>query len=326
MPVLSVGTHRDAADAAESLRPKRSYTPDTDTTNRITKMPKLLKIPNHVRQTDRFRRYNPAPAVHGANPPAIERPNTVVMADFDHYPLYMLLHQHDILSEPPPSGCRLDDHTIGRLLIANSPPNHERSQKLAATWPAEFDNRGMVRAKRLPLGHAVKLLVHAGDQDCDGVVASVADAGWFYGWWRGIHPLVGQEGQDHDLSPGRISQKGFRSPGMTWYIGSRCAIQLPPGDPGDPTFTGRLEDPLTDRPTDRPTDPNIFERQALAPEALAAVATAVADRVLGGLAGKHHHFESAAYADMSDLEAIAKVAGGVTGTGGRAEGRANLRV
>lgn len=98
-----------------------------------------------------------------------------------------------IFCRNPPSGCRLDDHTIGRLLIANSPPNHELSQKLAATWPAEFDNREMVRAKRLPPGHAVKLLVHGGDQHCDGVVVSVADAGRFYGCWQRIHPLLGQE-------------------------------------------------------------------------------------------------------------------------------------
>lgn len=115
---------------------------------------------------------------------------------------------------------------------------------------------------------------------------------------------------------------------MTWYIGFRCAIQLPPGDQGDPTFTGRLEHAtLTSRPGDTTlTDPNYFERQTLAPAPLAAVATAVVDRVLGGLAGKHHHLETAAHADMSDVEAIAKLAGGATGTGGGPEGRANLRV
>ena len=40
------------------------------------------------------------------------------------------MHEIDALNESPPPGCRLDDNTVGRLLVAYQPPAAERAFKL----------------------------------------------------------------------------------------------------------------------------------------------------------------------------------------------------
>lgn len=104
------------------------------------------------------------------------------------------------------------------------------------SWPAEFDNKFMVRATRLPLGYAWKIFVKAGDRDCNGIEADADAAGYYYGWWRGLHPLVGKEGLDARIYQIRPPYEEFKAPGMTWFVESRCVVQLPSGDPSDPTF------------------------------------------------------------------------------------------
>lgn len=86
--------------------------------------------------------------------------------------------------------CRLDDRTVGVLLQTNDPPSADRAAELHARWPAEFDSRR-------PLGQAFKIFVGVGDRDDNGDAA--AEPGWHYGWWRGIHALIGQEGVDAGL-------------------------------------------------------------------------------------------------------------------------------
>lgn len=78
----------------------------------------------------------------------------------------------------PKEGVRLDDRTVAIALLTQS------KKALASNWPADFDKAGMVRATRVPLGHAYKLLMKVGDKDIDGKV--LTKDGYYYGWWRGL--------------------------------------------------------------------------------------------------------------------------------------------
>lgn len=57
------------------------------------------------------------------------------------------------------------------------------------------------------------------------------EAGWYYGVWKGVYPLTGQEGVDAELYTPRGNPKMFAAAGMTWYKTLRCAVQLATGDP-----------------------------------------------------------------------------------------------
>lgn len=130
----------------------------------------------------------------------------------------------------PTSGVRVDDFLAGKLLMSDY-----SSKVLHQAWPAEFDNNGMIRATRIPLGHAAKRRRHVGETDIDGKIIQLGQEGWYYDWWRGLHCLMGKEGYDAGLYLVRPSWEKFLCEGMTFKIDYKAVVQLPTGDPNDPT-------------------------------------------------------------------------------------------
>ena len=97
----------------------------------------------------------------------------------------------------------------------------------------------MPRATRMPLGHAAKIWVVASTRDVDGNVVEEGETGWYYMWWRGIHCLMGREGQAAGLFTIRPSFEEFKCEGFSFKIDYKAEVQLPAGDPEDPTdFSG----------------------------------------------------------------------------------------
>ena len=148
---------------------------------------------------------------------------------FDDYALYInpnLLNTE--LEQIPYSGVRVDDLTASKVL------SHYRRNILRTRWPAEFDQQGMIRATRVPLGRAAKRWVHRGERDVDE--KPVEQAGWYYLSWGGIHTLMGKEGLDADRYWVRPSFESFKCPGLGFKITDWAEVQLAPEDPADPTF------------------------------------------------------------------------------------------
>ncbi|KAL8899840.1 MAG: hypothetical protein Q9192_001366 [Flavoplaca navasiana] len=134
------------------------------------------------------------------------------------------------LANLPVSGVRVDDFLAGKLLISSY-----SAKALHQSWPAEFDHNGMIRATRMPLGHAAKRWRQVGELDIDGKAIQPGQEGWYYDWWRGLHCLMGKEGYDAGLYLVRPSWEKFRCVGMTFKIGYKAVVQLPTGDPKNPT-------------------------------------------------------------------------------------------
>ncbi|KAL8847608.1 MAG: hypothetical protein Q9221_007338 [Calogaya cf. arnoldii] len=130
----------------------------------------------------------------------------------------------------PTTGVRVDDFLAGKLLMSDY-----SSKVLHQAWPAEFDHNGLIRATRIPLGHAAKQWRQVGDTDIDGKVIQSGQEGWYYDWWRGLHCLMDKEGYDAGMYLVRPSWKKFLCEGMTFKIGCKSIVQLPTGDPNDPT-------------------------------------------------------------------------------------------
>ena len=184
--------------------------------------------PPHLRQYDTFRytlydhmMKNVGPHVSIA---------FYTFAQYDEYTLYMTPVVERVEAIPT-SGVRLDDMTAAFVLALCN------QKTLHANWPAEFDIKGMIRATRMPLGHPAKFWKEEGHVDIDGKIVPVGGAGYYYKWWRGLHCLCGKEGLDRDLYLIRPSFETFRCPGFGFKVSSRAAIQLPSGDPADPTLT-----------------------------------------------------------------------------------------
>lgn len=51
-------------------------------------------------------------------------------------------------------------------------PVQQSSKTLARNWPADFDQAGRIRATSVPLGHAYKTFVKAGEKDINGKVVT----------------------------------------------------------------------------------------------------------------------------------------------------------
>ncbi|KAL8921639.1 MAG: hypothetical protein Q9172_003887 [Xanthocarpia lactea] len=134
------------------------------------------------------------------------------------------------IGQLPTSGVRVDDFHAGKLLISAY-----TSKILFQAWPAEFDHNGMIRATRIPLGHAAKRWRQVGETDIDGKVVQQGQEGWYYDWWRGLHCLMGKEGYDAGLYLVRPSFETFRCEGMTFKMDYKAVVQLPTDDPNDPT-------------------------------------------------------------------------------------------
>ena len=151
-------------------------------------------------------------------------------AQYDEFTLFMN-PAIETFDDIPTSGVRLDDMTVAFVMIRCT------LKTLYANWPADFDLEGMIRARRVPLGHAAKFWKAEGDVDVDGNVVPKGEAGYYYKWWRGLHCLCGKEGLDRNLYMIRPYNEKFKCLGFGFKVSSRAIIQLPSDDPRDPTFT-----------------------------------------------------------------------------------------
>ncbi|KAL8995827.1 MAG: hypothetical protein Q9169_004517 [Polycauliona sp. 2 TL-2023] len=153
-----------------------------------------------------------------------------------------------LLSELPRKGVRVDDYIAGKLLMSD-----HSNDELYGYWPGEFDQEGMIRAMRIPLGHASKTWREVGergiDVDSDGNRKAVKQGqqGWYYDWWRGLHCLMGKEGNDAEMYWTRPSHEEFKCEGMTFKTDCKAVVQLPTGDPNDPTPGLKLRSRTTRR-------------------------------------------------------------------------------
>ena len=139
----------------------------------------------------------------------------LIMKDMEGYPLWMEPFGNPELIS---TACRLDDLTIANLIDYGL-----ETKTLNERWPVEFDQKGNIRALRMPLGFAAKMYVSAGERDRNGNVATGDDEGWYYRWYRGIHLLCGDESLDKYRH--RPSHED-RMPD-TWYfdLEFKCYIQ-----------------------------------------------------------------------------------------------------
>lgn len=148
---------------------------------------------------------------------------------YDGYALYINPNLKDTeLDQIPHSGVRVDDLTASKVL------SHYNYSILRTRWPAEFDQKGMIRATRVPLGRAAKRWVNRGERDVDENL--VVKEGWYYLSWGGIHTLMGKEGLDVDRYWVRPSHESFKCPGLGFKRSDWAEVQLAPEDPTDPTF------------------------------------------------------------------------------------------
>ena len=151
-------------------------------------------------------------------------------AQFDTFTLYINPHLTNIASIPK-HGVRLDDMTIYFVLQAYFNKQIKKSD-ISRYWLADFDQQGMVRATRYPLGNPAKVYVPEGSEDGKGV--KVAVGGWYYRWYGNIHVLCGEEGADDYLVRPSFEklEKGF-----TFRVDWRCKVQAAVYGAGD-GFTG----------------------------------------------------------------------------------------
>ena len=92
----------------------------------------------------------------------------------------------------PGSGVRLDDKLVSlacRCGLFSKAVLHEN-------WPAEFDQKGDLRARRVPLGNPSKMFFGVGSVDVKGRELASGEEGYYYLWHRGISLLCGEEGFD----------------------------------------------------------------------------------------------------------------------------------
>ncbi|KAI4095371.1 MAG: hypothetical protein LQ344_001669 [Seirophora lacunosa] len=141
---------------------------------------------------------------------------------FNEYLLYSdpTTTEADIHAKIPKRGVRLDDLTVALVLRAIDCP-----KSLNEWWPGEFDVNGMPKAERIPLGHAAKRWVSAGDVDLDGNVATEADEGYYYLWWKGLQVLMGKEGHDAGMYMVRPSWELDQQTGFSFKLTHRAVVQ-----------------------------------------------------------------------------------------------------
>jgi len=144
---------------------------------------------------------------------------------YDNYRLFINGALNN-LGEIPTSGVRIDDLTISRVI------NTMKASALHRNWPADLNKAGMIRATRVPLGHAAKIYMKEGEVDIDEKVVKKNEEGYFYKWWRGIHCLMGQEGFDANQYLIRPSFETFRCAQFSFKVGYRAVLQAPEGQDG----------------------------------------------------------------------------------------------
>ncbi|KAL8735848.1 MAG: hypothetical protein Q9181_002677 [Wetmoreana brouardii] len=167
--------------------------------------------------------------------PAIDNRGSQITGPFNAYKRY---DDHALFMNPsfdatkteqiaqiPKYGIRLDDLTVSKVLISSF-----RRHQLTEYWQGEFDQQAMVRATRVPLGHAAKEYKNVGDVDIDGNILAEGQQGWYYLWWAGLHLLCGKEGLDAGMYMVRPSFEKKRVPTFGWKISHKAVIQAAPGE------------------------------------------------------------------------------------------------
>ena len=202
-------------------------TPSTPSKRRLTiKQPRKPTTTLLQYQTTSYTQYDPSK--NNAAPAVTEKFKS--FSQFDDYTLVIdpTITKQNFAEKVPTSGVRLDDRTAAIALLTMT------NKALHDCFPAEFDNAGMIRATRVPLGHAYKKWIEQGLEDVDGNV--VTEAGYYYMWWRGLHCMMGKEGLDAGLYKIRPSFESFKCTGFGFKISHKAVIQHQSGSSNDPTF------------------------------------------------------------------------------------------
>ena len=74
----------------------------------------------------------------------------ILLSSWEDYPLY--IEGFKAYIGLPLFSCRFDDLIITTLIKATT-----SKQSLGKLWLAEFDNNGMIKARRMPLGYTAKI-------------------------------------------------------------------------------------------------------------------------------------------------------------------------
>ena len=209
----------DAVPATKNVLKKRPLiasedaSPATDSVSkkRTIKEPRLPTKSQLIYTTEHYKLYDVVKIEPVVGP-------FVSFGKYDDYRLYVnpVL---DKIEDIPIVGVRLDDLTVSRVL------GHLGPRALNRSWPAEFDQQGMVRATRIPLGLAAKMWVKAGKVDLDGKI--VEEGAYYYKWWRGLHCLMGKEGFDAGMYKVRPSFETFRCAGFGFKVACKAVEQEP---------------------------------------------------------------------------------------------------
>ena len=211
-PNLVMRALKISAGAGINERPKQTIPQKRPKNSKVTGVARP-PYASHMRfNTTRYKLYD-----HD-NPQNITPAPGSFTGDFSKYDHYVLFVKPILnsIGEIPTRGVRIDDLTLSRVL------GKMKDLELNARWPADIDMKGMVRARRVPLGRAAKMWVTAGDVDIDGNVMGVEDEGYYYKWWLGLHCLMGHEGfragrylqrpsHEEDLCPGFAFKKRYKA-------------------------------------------------------------------------------------------------------------------
>ena len=205
------------------MQRKQSQLSITEGNDRILKKPRVVGIakkllPRYSRyNTDYYQVYDPKNPKLGTPPAKAVRG----LNDYAVFDSFTLVNDSDLkIEEVPTQGVRLSDFWIARMTDSNKPLS-----ELARCWPADFDQAGMVRATRFPLGKAAKRWVDVGEVDVNGNIVAQDDAGYYYLWYRGIHCLRGQEDEGNYLQ--RPSFEELKCKKLAFKLGCKAVIQAP---------------------------------------------------------------------------------------------------
>lgn len=208
-PVTSTGKKRGADTKSESGNPPRK---------RMIGQPRPPTASLSIYNTEHYQIYDKEVAQEVE--PVIGA--FVSFNRYNHYKLYINPFLKTI-DDIPEIGVRLDDLTISRVLGS-------LGRALHRAWPADFDQQGMIRATRIPLGLAAKIWVKAGAVDVDGEL--IPKDGYYYSWWRGLHCLMGKEGYDAGHYLIRPSYESFKCRGFGIKVGYRAVMQTAESESG----------------------------------------------------------------------------------------------
>lgn len=187
-----------------------------------------IKPPRHLTAKDRQHNTNSwtlwTPTFHGDNnfdKYKRSKGHTI----YAHYVLYMNPNLTSV-NQIPFGAIKIDDYCLWMVLN-----NITNAKILFNRWNGDIDQKGMPRAERVPFGHAAKAWKSVGDVDVEGNVVGYGQDGYYCLWWRGIHCLMGKEGEDAGLYQIRPSWEEFKCDGFGFKIAYKAVVQLPAGHP-----------------------------------------------------------------------------------------------